>query len=212
MIDLEYQRKYWRDFTKASDIHTLSSDLNDSWSPTLNCYIQPTEIEPDMLKEIQLNTQGKSVLDFGFGMGRNTSYLAEIFEEVHGYDTPEMIERLKLAGGNASNKHCQPQSITNLKFDLLYETTVFQHMPPNEVLFYLAFLSKRCKYFFSWTRCYNDFFRDFQSKTGGVNIFSLIESSKCFEVSVVGENFNQSRGNMDESHYKILYKSLNYND
>jgi hypothetical protein len=91
-------------------------------------------------------------------------------------------------------------------FDLIYECTVFQHMPPQEVLFRLMQMKFITKYIYMTTRCYNDMFRDFKNETGGVNILKLVDSLNCFELIDISIEKEKALSLMDETHYSMLLR------
>lgn len=206
MNNLKYQKDYWKSFITSTNQDVLAKDLNNSWDEKTKSYLTYTEIPSLYLEYIKNFTELNKVLDFGVGLGRNQKYLKSIFNEVHGFDLPEMIEKYKKIAPK-DNKLIHDVSEFDNDYSLLYETTVFQHMPPDEVIFYLTYLSYRVKYYFSWTRSYNDFFRNFKNSTGGVNTYYLIMSTNCWEpISFSNNNINILN---DETHYFALYKSKN---
>lgn len=206
MNNLKYQKDYWKSFIASSKEDVLAKDLNNSWDEKTKSYLIPTEIPSPYLDYIKNNTELNKVIDFGVGLGRNQKYLKSIFNEVHGFDLPEMIEKYKKIAPK-DDKLIHDVSEFDNNYSLLYETTVFQHMPPDEVIFYLTYLSYRVKYYFSWTRSYNDFFRNFKNSTGGVNMYHLVMSTYCWE-SISFSN-NKINSLNDETHYFALYKSKN---
>lgn len=206
MNNLKYQKDYWKSFIASSQEDVLAKDLNNSWDKNSKSYSTPTKIPTPYLDYLKENSKLDKVIDFGVGLGRNQKYLKSIFSEVHGFDLPEMIEKFKNIAPKDSKLIHDVSEFDN-DYSLLYETTVFQHMPPDEVIFYLTYLSYRVKYYFSWTRSYNDFFRDFKNSTGGVNMYHLIMSTNCWEpISFSDNNLNILN---DETHYLALYKSKN---
>lgn len=206
MNNLKYQKDYWKTFASTSEENNLARDLNSSWDENSKSYLNATEIPQAYISYLKDKINFNKVIDFGVGFGRNQKYLASLFKEVHGFDLPEMIERYKKINS------IQSTLLTNITethndYDLVYETTAFQHMPPEEVLYYLISLSFKSKYFFSWTRSYNDYLRDFQRNIGGINIYHLIMSTNSWEpISFSNNNINNLN---DETHYYALYKSIN---
>ena len=208
MNNLKYQKDYWKSFITSSQEDMLARDLNSSWDENSKSYSTPTEIPEPYLNYIKENVELNKVIDFGVGLGRNQQYLKSIFNEVHGFDLPEMIEKYKKTASKDSKLIHDASEFDN-NYSLLYETTVFQHMPPDEVIFYLTYLSYRAKYYFSHTRSYNDFFRNFKNNTGGVNIYHLIMATNCWEP--ISFSNNEINSLNDETHYFALYKSKNKN-
>ena len=206
MNNLKYQKDYWKSFITSSNQDALAKDLNNSWDEKTKSYLTPTEIPSPYLDYIKKFTELDKVIDFGVGLGRNQKYLKSIFSEVHAFDLPEMIQKYKQIA-NKDDILIDDYSQFNNDYSLLYEITVFQHMPPDEVMFYLMTLSYKSKFYFSHTRVYNDFFRNFSNSTGGVNIYHLIMATNCWEpISFSDEKVDILN---DETHYFALYKSKN---
>lgn len=205
-----YQKNYWLDFANDSDKNILSKDLHGSWNTVTQNYDELTTIEDKHLDVLIKNTSMDSVLDFGVGMGRNFPYLKTLFKNVHGFDTEPMIGNLKQRDGFGENLYFDWSEATQRKYDLVYESVVMQHIPPQEVIHRLYQISTISKYFVSWTRSYNDYLRNFQHKKFGVNIASLISSLDAFEVIECSVDLDVAKKLMNETHYKILYKSKNF--
>lgn len=205
-----YQKNYWLDFANDSDKNILSKDLHGSWNTVTQNYDELTTIEDKHLDVLIKNTSMDSVLDFGVGMGRNFPYLKTLFKNVHGFDTEPMINNLKQRDGFGENLYFDWSEATQRKYDLVYESVVMQHIPPQEVIHRLYQISTISKYFVSWTRSYNDYLRNFQHKKFGVNIASLISSLDAFEVIECSVDLDVAKKLMNETHYKILYKSKNF--
>lgn len=205
-----YQKDYWLNFASDSDKNVLSKDLHRSWNAATQTYDEFTTIEDKHLDILRQNTSMDSVLDFGVGMGRNTPYLKTLFKNVHGFDTEPMIKNLKQREGFDKNLYFNWNDVASRKYDLVYESVVMQHIPPQEVIYRLYQISTVAKYFVSWTRSYNDFLRNFQIQRFGVNIAGLISSLDAFEMIDCSIDLNSAKRLMDETHYKILYKSKNF--
>lgn len=204
MNNIKYQRQYWQNFASSSEENALAKDLNSSWDETSKSYLNHTDIPNEYLEILKENTSFDKVLDFGVGFGRNQKYLKSLFKDVHGFDLPEMINRYKRIAPEDAVL-IDNFSKVDSKYSLLYETTVFQHIPPEEVAVYLINLSFRCKYYFSWTRSYNDFIRNFSNQLGGLNMYHLIMSTNSWE-PIALSNPEADKKN-DETHYYALYKS-----
>ena len=169
-----YQKDYWLNFASDSDKNVLSKDLHRSWNAATQTYDEFTTIEDKHLDILRQNTSMDSVLDFGVGMGRNTPYLKTLFKNVHGFDTEPMIKNLKQREGFDKNLYFNWNDVASRKYDLVYESVVMQHIPPQEVIYRLYQISTVAKYFVSWTRSYNDFLRNFQIQRFGVNIARIL--------------------------------------
>ena len=206
MNNLKYQKDYWKSFITSSQEDVLAKDLNSSWNENSKSYSTPTEIPIPYLDYIKQDIKLDKVIDFGVGLGRNQQYLKSIFNEVHGFDLPEMIEKYKKIAPK-DNKLIHDASEFDNNYSLLYETTVFQHMPPNEVLFYLTYLHCVDPPHCEVLRSYNDFLRNFKEATGGLNMYHLIMATNCWEpISFSNSEINSLN---DESDYYALYKSKN---
>lgn len=114
---------YWNYFAQKADKDHLAKDLNASWNATTQKYLTHSPIPEKWLRSIK---DRNKCLDFGIGLGRNYDYLNEVFGEVIGYDIEVMLNRLS---------NLRPEIKTNpnwnilrtMKFDFMYECTVFQH-------------------------------------------------------------------------------------
>ena len=207
--NLFYQKDYWLNFASDSDKNILSKDLHASWNTVTQNYDEFTTIKDKHLDILRKNTSMDSVLDFGVGMGRNSPYLKTLFKNVHGFDTEPMIKNLKQRDGFGENLYFNWDDVAQRKYDLVYESVVMQHIPPQEVIYRLYQISSIAKYFVSWTRSYNDYLRNFQHKKFGVNIASLISSLDAFELVDCSLELSKAKNLMDETHYYALYKSKN---
>jgi len=207
MNNLSYQKDYWKNFISSSEKDVLAKDLNVHWNKETQSYFKATEIPKEYLQQITDNGKLKKVLDFGVGLGRNQSYLNSIAEEVHGFDLPEMIEKYKQIQKDNNLLFNQIQNIHN-DYSVVYECTVFQHMPPQEVLFSLMSLSYRSKFLISYSRTYNDFCRDFNNKKGGLNMYHIFASCIDYWDIMYYSDENASLIN-SEDHFYTLLKSKN---
>ena len=207
MNNNKYQKEYWQKFASSSNEDTLAKDLNSSWDEKSKSYSNFTEIPEVYVNFLKANTSFDKVLDFGVGFGRNQKYLKSIFKNVHGFDLSEMINRYKQIAPKDAVLFDDFSKIDD-NYSLLYETTVFQHIPPEDVAFYLINLSFRCKYYFSCTRSYNDFLRNFYNQSGGLNMYHLVMSTNYWEP--ISFSNNEINSLNDETHYYALYKSKNH--
>ena len=205
--DIDYQKKYWLSFAENADKDILSADLHASWSKDEREYTESSQIDERFLSILREKTELSNCLDFGVGMGRNFKYLRSKYGKVIGYDTPPMVEALSKKILNSGQFVDDWHVISQYKFDLVYESVVMQHIPPQDMLHKLLCIAHMSPYFYSDTRCYNDFFRDFQNSELGINMASLVESTNVFELvesSILPED---AKRKMDETHYQVLYKS-----
>jgi hypothetical protein len=205
MNDLSYQKKNWQKFASSSDFNLIAKDLNASWDKESQSYSNATEIPQEYIEIITKNQKIKKILDFGVGFGRNQKYLNSISEEVHGFDLSEMIEKYRQI---QKDKNLLFDNIININNDysLVYECTVFQHMPPQDVIFSMIKLSFASKFLFSYTRAYNDFYRNFEDQKGGINMIHLFASCREFWEVIHYSDAYASEKN-DESHFYTLLKS-----
>ena len=208
--DLFYQKTYWLNFAQNPDKDLISKDLHGSWDKSKQAYTEHTTIDPKHLDILKKDTGMNRVLDFGVGMGRNRPYLKTLFSEVHGFDTEPMVKNFKSKNPSESDIFYEFDDVLKFKYDVVYESVVMQHIPPQEVIYRLYQISSISRYFVSWTRSYNDYLRNFQHKKFGVNIASLISSLDAFEVVDCSMQLSEAKNLMDETHYKILYKSKNF--
>lgn len=205
-MNFEYQKEYWLQFARNADKDVVAKDLNGSWCSAKSAYTDVTEIPQEHLSIIEANTDMMTALDFGVGMGRNFGYLQKLFKVIYGFDTEPMIKLLRTHNPRLVTVHDDFTTIESQTFDLVYEATVFQHMPPMEVADYLQRLSKRASYLWSWTRSYNDYKRDFSNKRGGLNIFHLVSSFGVLKPVACSIDLALAGRLMDETHYSILWK------
>jgi hypothetical protein len=206
MSNLKYQKEYWQKFASSSEENRLARDLNSSWDEESKTYSNHSEIPEAYIQFLKSKISFDKVLDFGVGFGRNQKYLKSMFKYAHGFDLPEMINRYKRIAPEDAILFDDFAKIDN-DYSLLYEATVFQHIPPEDVALYLISLSFKCKYYFSWTRSYNDFLRNFNNNIGGLNMYHLVMSTNSWEP--ISFSNNEIDKLNDETHYYGLYKSKN---
>lgn len=208
--DIFYQKNYWLNFANNPDKDLISKDLHGSWDISKQVYTEYTSIDQKHLDILKKDTGMNRVLDFGVGMGRNRPYLKTLFSEVHGFDTEPMVKNFRSKNPFENGVFDDFDDVLKFKYDAVYESVVMQHIPPQEVIYRLYQISSISKYFVSWTRSYNDYLRNFQHRKFGVNIASLISSLDAFDIVDCSIDLCNAKTLMDETHYKILYKSKNY--
>jgi len=97
-------------------------------------------LQEEILEILQERLEGKRVFEFGFGIGRMTSMLAEYANEVVGIDiSSEMLKRAAENLSDYKNITLIHNQILNLNFppksfDLLFECTVLIHILNQELL------------------------------------------------------------------------------
>ena len=210
MTDLYHQRTYWQNFTSQASHDVLASDLNPTWDKEKQEYKEQTSIDEKCLEILRKQTDLSTALDFGAGLGRNINALKNDFDRVFAYDTIEMCARLNSRNLNYEMIMHKWDDVTNIAqqingFDLIYECTVFQHMPPQDVLHKLMSGSYLSKYLYMHTRSYNDMFR-FKGD-GGVNMLKLVESVHAWDIIYATKQPSEVSELMDETHYAMLLKS-----
>ena len=208
-MNLDYQKDYWLNFANTANINDLAKDLNGSWDAETQSYGNYSKIDDEALSFLQRGEM-KNVLDFVVGMGRNAKYLSSLFENVYGFDTPPMIKNLSEARNSPEKLFSSWENAESRQYSLVFEATVMQHMPPQEVVHRLYSISYISPYLFSITRSYNDYLRDFQNAKRGVNMASLVASLDAFEPVYSSISLEEAKQKMDETHYSVLYKSKNF--
>ena len=193
--------EYWKQFIKSSDIDTLAKDLNNSWNPNTKTYDSYTPLKIELLNEIKEPLKDLTVLDFGCGLGRNTKNLSSIFKKVISYDLPEMVDKFKELHGNKYEIYDKWNDILQINIDIIFDCTVFQHLDIELLDTYLN--TTNARYIYCHTRCYNDTGRNFQSYSGGINLFKHIVNNERYKSYKLFQNINPLA--MDETHYDILY-------
>jgi hypothetical protein len=200
-MNLFYQSDYWEEFSKK-DKDTVAKDLHPSWDASKQSYKEITEFHLEALEIIKRGSTFRA-LDFGIGMGRNYDYLKSVFKEVYGFDKEVMLNNLRKTNKKIDLLTSDWDSLMTNRFDLIFECVVFQHIPPQEVLYRLFCLSKRTTYLYSVTRSYNDFCK---MAGFGVNMFKLIDSTNLFKLVYTSSPIEEIREHMDEKHYHMLFK------
>jgi len=111
-------------------------------------------IEPsrELLEYIRKETEGDSVsvLDFGCGVCRNVIFLSEMLpkSKIYGYDNDPMLNQGRQLSIQKYNKNIDDVTnvylnsnwdwVKNQKFDFIYATLVFQHIPEATLEQYLT--------------------------------------------------------------------------
>lgn len=149
---------------------------------------------PEFIKDEKI----KKVLDFGCGVGRNTFYFAEIYDDVWAFDWPNMTDMLK------SDKRWKEQfTVTNdwnevkkQKFDAIFCSIVLQHITNPELDNYLKDMSTITDRLLVFTRGYLD--------KGQGDIFPhLYKHFKIKEETEVIPDRNANSAASKETHYRL---------
>lgn len=192
----------WIKITKTLNDDDLAKFLHHSWDKESQKYAETVKIPKEALDMIE--NRGVA-MDFGVGMGRNFFYWKSMFENVIGFDTPPMIKRCGKGpiGKNVSAPDAliwDWDEIKKMSFDVVTETTCMQHVHPAEVKDRLRDIADVSPYFFSSTRSYNDYNQK--------NMASLVHSVRRFEPVWCDKDFELMKELKDETHYRVLYKSI----
>ena len=100
-----------------------------------------------------------SILDFGCGAGRNLKYLKEHYDQVYGYDYPNMLQlvpRETLDKGNVTITS-DWGFIGSHEYDEVLFSLVLQHIHPDEMRTILTRLSSRSSRFIIHSRIWVDY-------------------------------------------------------
>jgi ubiquinone/menaquinone biosynthesis C-methylase UbiE len=82
--------------TSSSDQSEIAAAYND-WAETYDIYPNRTrDLAAEVLRQVDLNLQGRKIVEVGCGTGRNTTWLAERAAEIVGLDfSEEMLARAR---------------------------------------------------------------------------------------------------------------------
>jgi cyclopropane fatty-acyl-phospholipid synthase-like methyltransferase len=118
-------------------------DKETAGDAILTGYTGEFEDMPVYTDVISLAGDGKSALDFGCGVGRNTRALSKSFKSVVGYDLPNMISLVPHQNKNERTEYSADwHNIKTLKFDAVLASLVFQHIDESELDQYVSDISK----------------------------------------------------------------------
>lgn len=158
----------------------------------------------DYFKELNKNRQtytslmgsGNTALDFGAGVGRNINSILENFNSVVAYDLPNVVELLDNFDGIYDKSKTTYTSdwldVSNKNFDCIYIDSVFHHIEKDELLSYLADMSKMTdKMIVNERRLIDDKHRDILpilNKYFHVNVLKVHSDPYGFEMFVAELN------------------------
>lgn len=139
---------------------------------------------------IDLAGSGKSVLDFGCGIGRNSLALAKNFKKVFAYDLPNMINLVPEKNKISKIKYTSDwYDVKNNEFDVALASLVFQHIHDHELIEYLKDLSQITEKIVLGSRTWID----------DTNSSVLDIVSDFFDVEVLG--------NIENDHFTAVLKT-----
>jgi 2-polyprenyl-3-methyl-5-hydroxy-6-metoxy-1,4-benzoquinol methylase len=117
----------------------LSTNIDNAGDRILTGYLGALEDMPIDNYALSLLGQGASALDFGCGVGRYSSELANNFEKVFSYDLPNMISLVPQKNKLSNITYTSDwQEVISNKFDLVLASLVFQHIDDHELTSYLS--------------------------------------------------------------------------
>ena len=203
------QKKWWEYVGSHPDIKGTKTHI---WTPHKEGGAwQATPIYEPHLKILKENIKFDKVLDFGCGLGRNFPTLEALFEEIHGFDTCPMVDKLvsihEEEGLGYELLTCDWDAHKDNVFDCVFECTVLQHIPTEEVKSRLKDISQMTEYLVGNFRSFNDQNRDFKQNFGGHNMMQLVEEVDAFDIVDCSIDPWSAATLMDVTHYNILLKS-----
>ena len=167
-------------------------------------YGEVEDLPHDELDLLYTKRRKYKILDFGCGIGRNFRYLKSFATEVHGYDTPEMIERCnELCSTEIDLLTSDWDRIKEERYDIVVAYHVFQHLTdPDHVRAFLEDLSKITSSLYLLTRCYMD-------SPNADNVAKIIQEDPNFEIVMENCNIDQfsAEEHPSDSHAQLICKS-----
>ena len=150
MFNFEYWQKNWDSLGKDDPLWVVLTDdskKGERWDREEFFATGRKEIGEvlEHVRELEIPLGKERALDFGCGVGRLSSALAEHFEEVHGVDiSPSMIEHANRLNRHPGRCHFAVNSRPDLSrfsdgsFDFIYTALVLQHIAPEFSRKYMA--------------------------------------------------------------------------
>lgn len=194
--------EYWNELAKTKDLDTLAKAIDSTWVPKVKKYAWKIPINPAALEMIGGR---RKCLDFGCGLGRNFEYLQEIFEDVKGYDLTEVISKAStVVQGDLTSDWSNASSKI---YDLIYACNTIEAMDIDDFNEKIKDIGTISRYFYVVTRAYTDQGRNFEKKSGGMNVAVLINSTNLFEPVWSTIDMNMAMCLNDDTEYHVLYKT-----
>lgn len=117
----------------------------------------------DLMNWIDVEDRG-TVIDFGCGVGRNTFYLADICNKVHGFDFPNMLTMLKdrpmYTEYSNIGLYDDWKVLSEKDYDTVFCCISLQHFCSKDVLFYTKEFTRKAKSLYVHGRDFNDYNND----------------------------------------------------
>jgi 2-polyprenyl-3-methyl-5-hydroxy-6-metoxy-1,4-benzoquinol methylase len=203
------QKKWWEAVGNSPDIEGTKGHI---WTPYFSGEKwEASPIYEPHLKMLKESIEFNKVLDFGCGLGRNFATLGSLFKEVYGFDTCGMINKVASIhdgeGLDYEQLTCDWDVHKNIVFDCVFECTVFQHIPTEELRSRLEDISRMTNYLIGTFRTFNDEGRSFRQNIGGYNMMQLIEETERFDIIGCSITPWTASTLMDDTHYEVLLKS-----
>ena len=133
------------DWTKPSD-HDHWADIFSRPDHPLNTDLPDANLVAWQQRGLLPDSAGRSALDIGCGLGRNTRWLAARGYRATGIDlSPYAVQRARERSAKSSASYLEGdvlrEDIPGGPFDFVYDSGCFHHLPPHRRLSYLAALS-----------------------------------------------------------------------
>ena len=124
-------KSFWQSITKGN--------AGDAILTGYKGYLKDMPVYDEVIS-LTKSSEGHSqyALDFGCGVGRNTTTLAKDYKKVVGFDLPNMIELVPDENKSNSILYTSDWStVKSFRFDLVLASLVFQHIDDQELHDYL---------------------------------------------------------------------------
>jgi ubiquinone/menaquinone biosynthesis C-methylase UbiE len=142
--DLQALTEFWNQSAQIDAMHAIADGLDEAGFDSSGA--------DEASHLLKLTGARPVVLDIGCGVGRVMKFLAPSCQEVHGVDiSDEMVERGRKRLADLSNVWFHKGNGYDLsmfgdaKFDLVFSTVVFQHMPKSVAYNYMTEVTRVLK-------------------------------------------------------------------